>query len=76
MSNLDDNFWYDKVFTVAFAVIMGIFGWIGFTYRNVRKDIDDLKTKVSDLEKENEVRKRVSEEIAKATEKALYSKNL
>lgn len=88
MNKLDDNFWYDKAVTIAVVMLGGIITWFGVEWRKMIKLSFDakfdekqreLREKVEHLDervRNLEVYKEVSESVAKATEKALYGKNL
>ena len=88
MSSLDDKFWYDKAVTIAVVMLGAIITWFGVEWRKMIKLSFDakfdekqkeLREKVLDLDervRELEVCKEINEKVAKATEKALFGKNL
>ena len=88
MSNLDDKFWYDKAVTIIMIIFGALFTWIGVEWKKLMKSSFDtkfderqkpLKDKVDDLDervRNLEMCQEVNERVAKATEKALYGKNL
>jgi hypothetical protein len=88
MNNFKDDFWLDKAFTIAIVMLGAIITWFGVEWRKmIKTSFDskfdekqkDLKDKVDHLDervRDLEVYKEVNERVARATEKALYGKNL